>query len=78
MRLLALLVFVHSFYSAECCANKHCHPVPCGEISTTATGFTWNAIFFDRSVLKVSQDGDCHVCVENEAYGRCIYLPPRV
>ena len=83
---MILLLLVHYFYSAECCGGKDCHPVPCDEIVNDASGFRWQNIHFDRKLMRVSQDGECHVCVSNyewatptgpNGYGVCIYLPPR-
>ena len=30
--MLLPLLFAHWLYSSECCAENHCHPVPCDEI----------------------------------------------
>lgn len=80
----AQIMSVHMFYDPECCENEHCHQVPCEEISDTKSGWVWHplgaAINFDRSKLKISPDGNCHVCVSAATvpHGICIYLPPRV
>ena len=87
MKVILYLLLAHSFYDQQCCENRHCHPVPCEEISDTTTGWVWHplgqAINFDRGMLKISPDGNCHVCVSHLTdtpvlHGICIYLPPRV
>lgn len=75
--LLASPLLAHSWYSAQCCSDHDCHPVPCNQIDPVADGWVWQKIHFDRVVMKKSQDGACHVCVsETGRFGRCIYLPP--
>ena len=66
----------HGWYSAQCCRDQDCHPVPCGEVMPTADGgWKWHSIKFDHSALRESQDAGCHVCVTVAQFGRCIYLP---
>lgn len=79
MEIIALLL-AHSFYSAECCSGRDCHPVPCDQIVMMPNGdFRWNKVMFNRSVMHVSEDGGCHVCVADAMamIGRCLYLPPQ-
>ena len=85
---LFALVLAHSLYDPDCCANQHCHPVPCEQIEAMAWGWVWHplghaAVTFHRGSYKPSPDGECHVCVapitdEPGLNGICIYLPPRV
>jgi hypothetical protein len=85
-KILALLVLAHWLYDGECCEQRHCHPVPCEQISDTGAGWIWHtdkeAVNFSRDMLKVSPDGNCHVCVSHltntpVVHGICIYLPAR-
>jgi hypothetical protein len=83
--LFASVALVHYFYDPECCAGKDCHPVPCEQVvdDTVNGGWNWHQWHFSKRVMKVSEDGDCHVCVPagdvpaTYKTGRCIYLPPR-
>ena len=34
----------HSWYPKECCHNDDCHPVPCGELTTTRYGLSWKGV----------------------------------
>jgi hypothetical protein len=36
--MLLPLLFAHWLYSSECCAENHCHPVPCDEIVDLGRG----------------------------------------
>ncbi len=85
---LFALILIHSFYEQDCCREQHCHPVPCEEIESMASGWVWHplghaAVTFNRGTQKPSPDGACHVCVLDMMNtgmhdGICIYLPPRV
>jgi hypothetical protein len=72
--LLRLAIPVHEFYSSACCSGTHCHPVPCGEITSSGDGWSWQGRTFPHFMLHVAPDGQCHVCVA--AAPTCIYLPP--
>lgn len=72
-----LLVLAHLFYDHECCENQHCHPVPCEQVQSTAIGWDWTRFHFTRQMLKMSPDGQCHICA-TEMAPICIYLPSRV
>jgi hypothetical protein len=77
--LLAAVILVHSFYASDCCGGKDCHPVPCSEIRQQQLGgWIWQFINFGPKALRVSEDGQCHVCVlpDFPPKGTCIYLPP--
>lgn len=76
--MVALVLLVHSFYSAACCGGQDCQPVPCAEIRATQDGWEWNGIRFSRRVMHPSEDGGCHVCVHKDVIpgGICIYLRP--
>jgi hypothetical protein len=70
------LLLIHWLYSKECCDDSHCHPVPCEEIISKGDGWEWHGKDFAKYMLKISPNGECHVCVS--AAPICIYLPPRV
>ena len=69
------LMFAHLLYDQACCADKHCRPVPCSEITQTSDGWQWQGQSFHRVMLRESPDGNCHVCIDTVP--RCIYLPSR-
>jgi hypothetical protein len=71
--LLGAIILAHLFYGKECCSDNDCHPVPCSEVTTTDTGWMWQDRRFTRDMLKLSEDGGCHVCVS--FIPLCIYLP---
>jgi hypothetical protein len=82
--ILHLAMPAHDFYSNQCCGGRDCHPVPCDEITSVGEGWQWKGETFDRFMLHIAPDGNCHVCVApNFTSGRtvdrptCIYLPPR-
>ena len=81
---MTLILLAHAFYAPDCCGGRDCHPVACEEIVTTKDGWQWqHRIWFSRYMMRVSQDGGCHVCVAQPEfstvppYGVCIYLPPQ-
>jgi len=50
-------------YPHACCANQHCHPVPCEEILEQNDGsWIWYTFRFNKNVVKPSEDKRCHVC----------------
>jgi hypothetical protein len=73
--LILAAVLVHLLYDAECCNDQHCRPVPCEGIISEGTGWVWNGITFKKETLRMSPDGECHVCTS--PYPLCIYLPAR-
>lgn len=87
-RLIVFALLAHWLYDHECCENQHCHPVPCEQITDTFSGWVWKdgdklVVQFDKRQLKVSPDGNCHVCVAHLTdtpvlHGICIYLPSRI
>jgi hypothetical protein len=53
----------HSWYPKECCHNDDCHPVPCGELTTTRYGLSWKGVaVFSEPMIRFSPEGACHVC----------------
>lgn len=74
--MIEALVLAHLFYSQECCAEQHCHPVPCDSVVDMAEGWKWQGHTFNKQQLRISQDGECHVCIA--AAPICIYLPAKV
>lgn len=73
--MLEMLILIHSFYSRECCTERDCRPVPCSEITSVKDGWRWkDKVYFSKSMLRVSPDGECHICVGERPW--CVYLPP--
>ena len=56
--------------------EQHCHPVPCAEVVDLSDGWKWHDNYFSKTMLRVSPDGECHVCMSTLPL--CIYLPSRV
>jgi hypothetical protein len=73
----------HSWYPRECCHNDDCHPVPCGELTTTRYGLSWKDVaVFSEPMIRSSPDGACHVCGMWGHYSTilpylplCVFLP---
>ena len=83
-------------YDKQCCGDHDCHPTPCENISSTDGGFTYSdpvtraTYFFTRDKMKMSLDGECHVCLHkvnnwdtnhNQSINVspiCVYLPVRM
>jgi hypothetical protein len=82
-------------YGKECCADKDCHPVACERIAAVQGGFEYRdyagaTYFFTRDKMKLSQDGECHVCLHKanswdtnhdqsvKVAPICVYLPVRM
>jgi hypothetical protein len=75
----------HSWYPAECCNGQEdggdCRPVPstslvpvagetgCWIYGPTATKFCGNEV-------RSSPDGLYHVCISDNGYGHCAFIPP--
>jgi hypothetical protein len=75
--ILALLIFAHSWYASECCANGDCHPVPCSEIVRADDRWLWKGI---QPILgaRPSEDSQCHACSHDDFHRTflfCLYLP---
>ena len=52
----------HSGYPSDCCAEQHCHPVPCDEMHVNANGWMWHDMEFVWQSVRASPDGRCHAC----------------
>ena len=71
---LSLIVPVHSWYPQACCADNHCHPVPCDELLEQADGsWAWYTFRFNRNLVAPSQDKHCHVCTIGPN-GQCAFI----
>lgn len=68
----------HSWYPSNCCAERHCHPVACEEITKTHDGYLWHGVHFHNMHHQWSPDGDCHVCLDQGPVDQipyCIFTP---
>lgn len=72
-------------YPNDCCSGQECRPIACGLIQTKPDGSAdWMGLHFYKNGVRISGDGDCHVCVSysNDGFGKpirnghCIYLSP--
>jgi len=68
VKLIIILLLVHSWYPAWCCGSGDCHPVPCSEITVD-----------DGTAVFSSPDGLCHACVHLGTGGYrhlyCVFVP---
>jgi hypothetical protein len=55
----------HSWYSAQCCGERDCKPVPCEELVETPHGWKYlpTGNEFVNEQVRPSQDRFCHVCL---------------
>ena len=69
----ALVTAVHSWYTAACCGDRDCRPVPCDQIVETRDGWLYipTRNKFTPEQVQPSQDRYCHVCL-GQADGRSI------
>ena len=82
MLLLALFLLAHSWYPQDCCTENHCHPVPCSDLQREPYPSLrlkmWNYVpqgmRFPESLIRPSQDEQCHVCV-NGTMMLCVFMP---
>lgn len=70
----------HSWYPEECCHDDDCRPVPCVELRATSLGLMWrDAVIFNETQTRDSQDQRCHVCVKSFAgfvsLPICVFVP---
>ena len=75
---IAAVMLAHSWYPQECCRDKDCRPVPCAELSYQDQDVVWRKhIYFSGRMIRESNDGNCHVCVEKGGLNASIipYLP---
>ncbi len=71
---IKLFILVHDWYPQTCCAEKHCHPVPCSELLEQADGsWVWQGYTFMNSLIAPSQDALCHVCTQG-TLGLCAFV----
>lgn len=64
-------------YPAECCSKTDCRPVECDQIVEETGGWRYlpTNTFFDKWRVKPTQDGHCHVCMNNDSKnGRCAFV----
>lgn len=61
-------VSAHSWYPQPCCAESHCHPVPCDQLIEQPNGdvtyrLTDLIITVPAQAVQPSQDKLCHICI---------------
>ena len=71
-----IVILAHWLYGNDCCGDGHCHPVPCDQIKDLGDGWDWSGYTFSKPALRISPDGNCHVCTAGSS-SLCIYLPAR-
>src|SRR5260221_11021510 len=70
---------VHSWYPPECCAEEHCHIIPCKDIIVKGYEYLYHGMTFFSNHIRVSPDGLCHACWSTIKDGSfhpfCIFIP---
>lgn len=64
---LSLVLLIHGWYPQSCCADTHCHPVPCDQLVEESNGWRYipdNRVF-PFAVVYPSKDRNCHICTNN-------------
>jgi hypothetical protein len=64
--LLTTPAVAHDWYPYQCCSDQDCHPIPCETIEEKGKSLIYNGYTFSGDMIKPSQDGQCHVCIQNE------------
>jgi hypothetical protein len=65
----------HSWYPYECCSNRDCHPVACEALIDGPDGsLRYGRTVFLKQQIRPSQDGDCHVCINQYGNGLCAFI----
>lgn len=68
------LLLAHSWFPRVCCAEEHCHEVPCDLIEHLGNWWTYIDRTFSESQHGFSPDGLCYACIEG--YNNfCIFTP---
>jgi hypothetical protein len=75
--IIAAVMLAHSWYPRECCHEKDCLPVPCAELSYQDKDVVWRKhVYFSGRMIRESNDGNCHGCVEKGLNASTIpYVP---
>jgi hypothetical protein len=74
-KIVLAFLLAHSWYPSECCNGADCRPVPCDQLAIDGSSAKWGN--GPARQLRVSPDGDCHVCMHNEAT-LCIFVPEKL
>jgi hypothetical protein len=61
--MILALILAHSFYSQQCCGERHCRPVPCEELMWRDEFIYYGPARIRVDALQTSPDGGCHACV---------------
>ena len=79
IKVAAILVAAHSWYSPECCGGKDCHPVPDGVVQETKDGIVvrgFPMLSYTDPRLHWSEDDQDHICARGQSLF-CIYRRPK-
>lgn len=71
-------------YPDDCCGGHDCREIACTSIKSDRDGgVTWTGLKFEREMVKVSGDAQCHVCISYDwrqhskvRFPHCIFLSP--
>ena len=81
IKAVAVLAVVHMWYDNECCADRHCHPVPDGMVKETdrfifVPGYPPVPKISPKS--RWSQDQKDHICTSDDGMTLyCVYRAQR-
>ena len=77
---VAAYILAHGWYEPSCCSDKDCRPAHKGEIVNTGTSYRIGTVDipYNDPRVRMSQDGQFHVCKPPHTHIRCIYVPAGV
>ena len=69
------VILVHSWYPQSCCADTHCHPVPCDQMIEQPNGdILFNGLIrVPANSVQPSLDQQCHICIIAGS-GTCAFI----
>lgn len=82
LMMVAAVAHGHEWYSAACCSDRDCGPIPDGtKVTGARNGYSvvlpdGETTFFSHDKVKPSQDGLIHVCIGiSNRTPYCLYMP---
>ena len=75
MGLLAVWLLAHSWYPAECCSDRDCHPIPETEVRAMSGGYLYKGRFIPEAKTRIGQDGSYHICYWPKDDVICFFKP---